>query len=131
MDITPWVRDPNGRAIEFPEEIHHRFARLVRARTVSYQEAVEVLQELFIHMEPRDKDRLMMELHRNIEHYYINRIDREPTEYDMARGAMPDMPIYKSRMQDGKIVDYELEMELIKMKHMEIMLKDQTSKELD
>ena len=49
----------------------------------------------------------------------------------MARGAMPDMPIYKFRMQDGKIVDYELEMELIKMKHMEIMLKDQTSKELD
>lgn len=117
----PWVEDADGNTVHFPEDINMRFSRMIRARTVSYEEACNLIQELFQHMEPRDKDRLIKDMYREIERYYnnipLNDLHNQLSDYEIAKMAMP---VYKFRVEDGKIVDGP-----------DIEWVDKTAKELD
>ena len=107
--------------------------RTLRARTISFNEARDIISEVIIHMEPRDKGRLLKEMYREISRFYnqnVNDYRREMDRYEfdmeIAKARIQtEMPIYKFRMKDGRVIDYQLERELMRT------MKDQTSKELD
>lgn len=104
-------------------------ARMLRARTIDINEARDIISEVMVHLEPRDKDRLIKEIYREISRHYHYLDHHHPdiegrNEYNMeiakARLHEMTMPVYKFRIEDGKIVD-EPDIEWI----------DKTAKELD
>lgn len=106
-------------------------ARMLRARTIDINEARDIISEVMVHLEPRDKDRLIKEIYREISRHYHYLDHHHPdiegrNEYNMeiAKARLHEMemlmPVYKFRIEDGKIVD-EPDIEWI----------DKTAKELD
>lgn len=101
----------------------------LRARTIDINEARDIISEVMVHLEPRDKDRLLKEIYRDLSRHYHYLDHHHPdiegrNEYNMeiakARLHEMAMPVYKFRIEDGKIVDGP-----------DIEWVDKTAKELD
>jgi len=114
-------------------------ARMLRARTIDINEARDIISEVMVHLEPRDKDRLIKEIYREISRHYHYLDHHHPdiegrNEYNMeiakARLHEMTMPVYKFRIEDGKIVNAVMDVGM-PIDEPDIEWIDKTAKELD